>query len=290
MPETRGGNLDTSGVLYVVATPIGNLEDITLRALRILREVDLIAAEDTRRTKKLLTHYGISRPLVSHFEHNERKGADRLVQKLLKGDRIALVSDAGSPSISDPGYRLIRGAKLAGISVVPVPGPSAPIALLSASGLPTDRFIFEGFFPRRRGPRIRRLEELLLETRTAVFFESCERVRETLGDIAATLGKREVLLGHEMTKMHEEILSGTAGEILTRFGDERARGEFTVAIAGAGEEVERDSESFLPEIRELRDKGLPLKEIVKILSAKTGSSKRAVYQAALALLSVEKQD
>jgi 16S rRNA (cytidine1402-2'-O)-methyltransferase len=277
-------------VLYVVATPIGNLEDITLRALRILREVDLIAAEDTRRTKKLLTHYGISKPLVSHFEHNERKGAERLIRKLLEGDRIALVSDAGSPTISDPGYRLIRGARIEGIPVVPVPGPSAPIALLSASGLPTDSFVFAGFFPRRRAARIRCLERLLRENRTTVFFESGERVWETLRDIGATLGEREVLVGRELTKIHEEILSGTASEIAMRLDDERTRGEFTIAIAGSSEEIETDSGSLLSEIQELRNKGLPLKEIVNLLSARTGRSKRVIYQAALSLLSVEKDD
>jgi 16S rRNA (cytidine1402-2'-O)-methyltransferase len=290
MPGTGDGNPDQGGILYVVATPIGNLEDITLRALRVLREVDLIAAEDTRRTKKLLTHYGICRPLVSYFEHKERREAGRLVQRLLKGERIALVSDAGSPSISDPGYRLVRGARLAGVPVVPIPGPTAPIALLSASGLPTDRFIFEGFFPRRKGARIRCLEELLREKRTAVFFESRERVRETLGDIAAILGKREILLGREMSKVHEEIVGGTAEEILSRLGDERTRGEFTLAIAGAGDEGESDSQSLLPEIQELRKEGMPLKEIVECLSAKTGSSKRAIYQAALALLSEKRDD
>ena len=202
-----------AGVLYVVATPIGNLEDITLRALRILKEVDLIAAEDTRHTRKLLTHYGISTPLTSYYDQIESEKAPALIAQLQAGKNIALVSDAGTPGISDPGYRLIKGAWEAGVTVVPIPGASTLTALLSVGGLPTDRFVFEGFLPAKQGQRQKALERLKQEERTLVFFESPHRLLDTLEDLEQMLGDREIVVGRELTKMFEELRRGHVSEI-----------------------------------------------------------------------------
>ena len=222
------------GVLYVVATPIGNLEDVTLRALRVLREVDLIAAEDTRRTRTLLAHHGISRPLTSYYDAVERSRAPAIVERLKAGESVALVSDAGTPGIADPGYHLVRGAIAAGIPVVPVPGPSAVTALVSVAGLPAERFVFEGFLPTRRGARAARLAALAREPRALVFFEAGRRLAAFLADAEAALGDRAAVVGRELTKRHEEHLRGTLGALLREVG-ERAplRGEVTVLIAGA---------------------------------------------------------
>lgn len=221
------------GTLYVVATPIGNLEDITLRALRVLQSVDLIAAEDTRHTRKLLTHHGISRPLVSYHDHNKVRQAPHLLALLQQGRSVALVTDAGTPGISDPAYYLLQTLLPHAIPVVPIPGPTAAIAALSVAGLPTDRFVFEGFLPTKSGRRQQRLELLSNEARTMVLYESPHRLMRLLQEIVTHLGpERRVVVARELTKRFEEILRGTASEVLDTLQNRTVRGECTVLIAG----------------------------------------------------------
>lgn len=222
-----------SGTLYVVATPIGNLEDITQRALRVLREVEVIAAEDTRRTRILLGHYQIERPLTSLHEHNEAYKAPVLIRQLEQGARIALVSEAGTPTISDPGYRLIQLAIARGIPVVPIPGPSAVIAALTVSGLPTDRFVFEGFLPKKPGKRRRRLETLRDEERTIVFYESPRRLNKLLGEMLEAWGERRVAVARELTKIFEEVVRGSLVEVQAHFAQHSPLGEVTIVVEGA---------------------------------------------------------
>ncbi len=277
------------GTLYIVATPIGNLEDVTLRALRILKEVDLIAAEDTRHTKKLLTHYGIQKPLTSYHEHNEKTKSSHLIHRLKKGCNIALVSDAGTPLLSDPGYRLVREAVHASIRVIPVPGPSALTAILSASGLPTDSFAFEGFLPAKKAARRKRLTGLREEVRTLVFYEVPHRVQESLRDLLEILGDRDIVLGREVTKMHEEFLRGSVSQLISDSESSAWRGEITVVIGGSGrkdgdwdtrKEGDRDREIRV-EIQRLRTEGLRVKEIADVLGEKFSMPKREVYRLAL---------
>jgi len=269
------------GTLYIVATPIGNLEDITLRALRILKEVHLIAAEDTRHTKRLLDHYGITKPLTSYHEHNEKTKAHALVERLKRGESIALVSDAGTPLLSDPGYRLVREAITAEISVVPLPGPSAMTALLSVSGLATDRFVFEGFLPARRGERRERLGALREEKRTMVFYEAPHRLKESLGDLLEILGDREAVMGREITKIHEEFLRGRLSEIRARVESKEPRGEITLAVGGSEREAAPAQDLLTAEIERLRKKGLRVKEIAELLGEKFSCPKREIYRLAL---------
>jgi 16S rRNA (cytidine1402-2'-O)-methyltransferase len=221
------------GTLYVVATPIGNLEDMTLRALRVLREVDLIAAEDTRRARILLDHYQIDKPLTSLYEHNEALKAPELVRRLAMGLSLALISEAGTPLISDPGYRLVQLAIAHGIAVVPIPGACAAVAALMGAGLPTDRFAFEGFLPKRPGKRRRRLEELRAEARTMVFYESPRRVGALLADMQAVWGDRRVALARELTKKFEEILRGRLSEVQALVAERPPLGEVTLVVEGA---------------------------------------------------------
>jgi 16S rRNA (cytidine1402-2'-O)-methyltransferase len=220
------------GTLYVVATPIGNLDDITLRALHILESVPLIAAEDTRHTLKLLTHFGLRRPMVSLHAQNERRQLHNIIDRLAQHD-IALVSDAGTPALSDPGVRVVSAAVEAGYPVVPVPGPSAVLAALVGSGLPTHQFTFLGFLPRKRGELERTLKEAGEGGRTFVFFESPHRVLKTLAIIAATLGPRSLVVAREITKLHEEFLRGTPATLLEHFEKAPPRGELTVVVAGS---------------------------------------------------------
>jgi len=220
------------GVLYIVATPIGNLEDITLRALRVLREVKLIAAEDTRTTAKLLARYGINTHMVSFFEHNELIRQDAILRALRTQD-VALVSEAGTPTISDPGYRLLQAVIAQGVPVIPVPGPSAVVAALAVSGLPTDSFLFLGFLPRRRAARQRRLATVRDQPRTLVCFESPHRLLAALQDVLEILGDRKMAAACELTKMYEEVWRGTVSRALAHFGQTRPRGEFTLVLAGA---------------------------------------------------------
>ncbi len=222
----------TKGTLYIVSTPIGNLEDITLRALRILKEVDLIAAEDTRHTGLLLRHFGIQKPLTSYFEGNELKKREWILSRLKQGDRIALVSDAGTPGISDPGFRLIQMVIENQIPIIPIPGPSAVIAALSVSGLPTDAFLFKGFFPHKSKKRRDLLKQLEETKETLIFYESPHRITETLKDILDILGDREIVLTRELTKIYEEILRGKLSEIQNQIGEKKLKGEITLVISG----------------------------------------------------------
>lgn len=221
-----------AGVLYIVSTPIGNLEDLTFRALRVLKEVAIAAAEDTRHTKALFAHYSINTPLTSYHDFNKEEKAPVLVKRLQEGQSVALVSDAGTPVISDPGYFLITQALAAGIRVVPIPGPSAVLAALAASGLPSDAFVFKGFLPRKPGPRRRALEAVRGERCTLIFFESPHRIRPTLEAVHEVLGNRQVVLAREMTKTYEEFLRGTAEEVLQALGARPIRGEITLVVEG----------------------------------------------------------
>lgn len=270
-----------AGILYVVATPIGNLEDITLRALRVLREADLIAAEDTRHTQTLLARYDVHARLTSYHEHNEQAKARDLVARLERGQSVALVCDAGTPTLSDPGYRLVRAALKAGIRVVPVPGPSAVTAVLSVSGLPTDRFVFEGFLPAKKGERKARLQSLAAEARSLVFFEAPHRIRETLGDMFEHFGDREVVLAREVTKAYEEFLRGRLSEVASALAASEPRGEFTLVVRGS-EGMRPPPEDFLrAEVEKLRGKGLRVKEITELLSERYSCSKKEIYRLAV---------
>jgi 16S rRNA (cytidine1402-2'-O)-methyltransferase len=225
------------GTLYVVATPIGNLEDVTLRALRVLREVELIATEDTRRTRILLDHYRIAKPLTSLYDHNESEKAPALIRRLQEGASIALVSEAGTPLISDPGYRLVQLAIAHAITVVPVPGAAAVITALMAAGLPTDRFVFEGFLPKKPGKRRKRLEDLRDEPRTIVIYESPRRVYTLLAELHALWGDRRVVVARELTKKFEAILRGPITELLGYLGERPPLGEVTLIVEGAAFQV-----------------------------------------------------
>lgn len=272
-----------TGILYVVATPIGNLEDITLRALRILKEVDLIAAEDTRHTRHLLNHYGIITPLTSYHEHNERAKAQALVERLGRGERIALVSDAGTPAISDPGYRLVLAAIKAGFPVTPIPGPSTVAAVVSASGLPSDRFVFEGFLPSAKQERRNRLVALREEPRTLVLYEAPHRLKECLRDIFDIFGAREMVIAREVTKLHEEFCRGTVSELLAGLDGTSLRGEIALVVRGFSGDA-TVSESVLKEqIRRLKSEGMHVKAIAELLGERYGYSKKAIYRLTLDL-------
>jgi 16S rRNA (cytidine1402-2'-O)-methyltransferase len=274
------------GTLYVVATPIGNLEDITYRAVRVLREADLIACEDTRHTAKLLQHYGIDKPTVSYHEHNEAARAEELVAKLEQGLTVAQVSDAGMPGISDPGYRVIRLAIERGVPVVPVPGASALIAGLAASGLPTDSFQFFGFMPSKSGQRRTMLESLRQIPHasifhTTIFYEAPHRIAATMQDIVEILGPEQpVVLARELTKIHEEFIRGTAAEVLARTQAQELRGEITLLIgkseAQEPQAVVKDIAQRLEEI--MREEKLDEKAALKILAKERGLSKSEVYR------------
>jgi 16S rRNA (cytidine1402-2'-O)-methyltransferase len=270
-----------SGTLYVVATPIGNLEDITLRAIRVLKAVGVIAAEDTRHTQALLRHYDIRTPLTSYHEHNERVKARQLVERLRRGESVALVSDAGSPAISDPGFHLVREAVAADVAVVPVPGPSALPAVLSASGLPADRFVFEGFLPAKKGERQEKLQSLREETRTVVFYEAPHRLKESLADIQRVFGSREMVLAREVTKIHEEFLRGAIADVIARLAQQEIRGELTLVIRGFAGESAPSAEILRAEIRKLQAGGLRVKEIAEVLGEKYDYSKKEIYRLAL---------
>lgn len=266
--------------LYVVATPIGNLEDISLRALRILKEADLIACEDTRQSRKLLDHYGITKPLVSYHEHNERERAQELLEKLQQGSTIALITDAGMPGISDPGYRVIKLAGENGITVVPVPGPSAVVAALAASGLPSDAYEFRGFLPAKSGPRRTALEEIFPVQHTVIFYETPHRILEALEDIVHVLGpERPLVLARELTKLHEEFLRGPAAELLKVARARELKGEITLLVGKSDREPaaqKLDLRSRLQEI--MREQKIDEKAALKILAKEQGSSKSEIYR------------
>ena len=229
-----------SGTLYVVATPIGNLEDITLRALRVLREVDLVACEDTRRTRTLLAHHGIGAATTSYYEHNKLQKGPYILRLLEEGKSVALVTDAGTPGISDPGFLLVREARAAGVPVVPVPGPAAVAAALSAAGIPADRFVFEGFLPIKPGRRVNRLRALAELETTIVLYESPHRILPTLAAIADVFGERAIVVARELTKMFEEVVTAPAAAHADRLSAAGVRGEFTVVIPGRSRETDRE--------------------------------------------------
>jgi 16S rRNA (cytidine1402-2'-O)-methyltransferase len=274
-----------SGALYVVATPIGNLEDMTARALRVLREVACIAAEDTRHTGQLLRHFGIDTPLLSLHEHNERARLDSIVARLRSGEAMALVADAGTPLISDPGFPLVRELRRQGLKVVPVPGPSSVLAALSAAGLPTDRFVFEGFLPAKTTARRERLQALTAEERTLVFFEANHRMADTLADLATIFGaERPAVVARELTKRFEEIHGATLGEFPAWLDADlnRSKGEFVLVVQGASPASAVDT----PENRRLLLAllaELPPSRAVVVAARLTGLRKKSLYDLALAL-------
>jgi 16S rRNA (cytidine1402-2'-O)-methyltransferase len=270
------------GRLYVVATPLGNLEDITLRALRILREVHLVACEDTRHTGTLLRSHGITTRTTSYFEHNERWKGERILAELRQGRDVALVSDAGTPGISDPGFRLVRDARATGIPVIPVPGPSAVVAALSVSGLPTDRFLFVGFLPARSGPRRRALEALAYVRETLVFYESPVRIVPALEEMEAVLGDREAFLCREATKVHEEYRPGRLSALRTSLVDrDTIRGEIALVVAGASAVGPTGDESAAALYRRLVADGRTRREAVKEVARQLGLPAREVYRKVL---------
>jgi 16S rRNA (cytidine1402-2'-O)-methyltransferase len=270
-----------TGTLYLVASPIGNLEDITFRAVRVLKESDLIACEDTRHTRKLLNHYGIDRPLISYHDHNEATRAPELIARLREGATVALVSDAGMPLVADPGYRLVTAAVAEGISVQPIPGPSAIVTAVAASGLPTDTFRFGGFLPAKSGQRQGALEELRDEQQTVIFYEAPHRIIETLADIDRILGARPVVVARELTKMHEEFLRGTAAEILAILEARgAAKGEITLLIGKPvrSEPVELGAAAIEEAVVAGMREGLSRMDAIKAAARRLGLSKREVYQ------------
>lgn len=266
------------GCLYIVSTPIGNLEDITYRAVRVLGEADWIACEDTRTTRRLLDHYAIQTRMLSYHEHNEAERTAELIERLDAGETGALVSDAGTPLLSDPGYRVVRAAVRAGIRVEALPGPSALLAGLVVSGLPTDQFHFAGFFPSKQGQRARLLESLRDEAATLIFYEAPHRIVETLDDIGAVMGEREMAVARELTKVHEEVLRGTASEIREQLsGRDAIRGEFVVMIAKASEPA-RDATPPAEAVALLVSAGVDRMEAMKTVARERGLSKRDVYR------------
>ncbi|MFB2968481.1 16S rRNA (cytidine(1402)-2'-O)-methyltransferase [Aerosakkonema sp. BLCC-F183] len=277
------------GTLYVVATPIGNLEDMTFRAVRILQMVDAIAAEDTRHTGKLLQHFQIATPQISYHEHNRQQRIPELVDLLKQGKSIALVSDAGMPLISDPGYELVRACISVEIPVVPIPGASAAITALSASGLSTDRFVFEGFLPAKGSGRKERLEALQTESRTIILYESPHRLRQTLQDLADVLGgDRQLVLARELTKLHEEFWRGTIAAAILAYSQRSPQGEFTLALAGLQLEKPYFSEEILKsELQQLLGQGISRSQASRQLAKATSLPRRFIYELALSLPVVE---
>ncbi len=269
------------GTLYLVATPIGNLEDISRRALRILNEVDLIAAEDTRHTLKLLNHFEIRKPLVSYHQHNERERSQEIIGRIETGTSVALVSDAGMPGISDPGGQLVADAIQRGIQVVPIPGPSAIITALAASGLDTGSFLFEGFLPRQNKEQLKRLGELKAFRGTLGFYEAPHRLTHTLKNIATVFGERRVVLARELTKLHEEFIRGMISDVIQKITEQETRGEFTILVEGEREPdvFRQDSTNYdfnhLFDTMEASDRSL--KEKLKEIAKATGRSAREVY-------------
>lgn len=274
---------DRKGVLYIVATPIGNMNDITLRAIKTLGKVDFIAAEDTRRTGKLLAFHGIKGHLVSYEEHNEYRRTKELVERLDAGHSVALVSDAGTPSISDPGYRLIKAAIENGVQVLPIPGVSAVMTALSVSGLPTDAFTFIGFAPRKKDKRLTQLRELSTEERTLLFYESPRRIASLIDDIMLTMGDRYGVLAREMTKLHEEFIRDNLSEILRKLSSRTSvKGECTLLVSGYRDNEARSLESARDDLgRALGIKGCRLSEAVKKVARTYGLPKSRVYREAL---------
>lgn len=270
-----------TGTLFLVGTPIGNLDDLTPRAMETLAGVDLVAAEDTRRTGRLLKSLGVKRPVVSLFEGNELARNEELLDRLRDGANVAVVTDGGMPAISDPGFRLVRACAEEGIDVTVVPGPSAAVAALVVSGLPTDRFAFEGFLPRKEGDRHRRLEQLAHDPRTIVCFESPLRVRILLRDVLDVLGDRRVAVVRELTKLHEEVIRGRASEVLAQITGSNLRGEVVVVLAGASEDGPVDLEACLGEARELVLAGMRKRDAAHAVAERHGASANEIYRGLL---------
>ena len=284
MTEEQGR--DTIGTLYVVATPIGNLEDITYRAVRILGEVDLVAAEDTRHSRKLFAHFGIQKPLISYHDHNEQQRQEELVKRLQAGEDIALISDAGTPCIADPGYRLIASCHAAGITVVPIPGPSALITALSAAGVSTERFAFEGYLPQKAKARADLLRQLNGEQRTLVFYETPHRLAATLADLVEILGAdRPLVVARELTKMYEEFFRGTASEAVTRFTQEPARGELVLVLPPSTHGPQMNVRDALRKL--LNEGDLSRRDAVKLIAKEYGLPSSDIYRESLSLTEEE---
>ncbi len=270
------------GTLYIVSTPIGNLEDITLRALRVLKEAGVVAAEDTRHSRKLLAHYGISKPLISYWSQTEKTKSVHILERIHSGQSVALISDAGTPGISDPGAILIKKAVEENIKVVSIPGPSALIAALSLSGLPTEEFIFRGFLPPKKSQRQKVLNELSLESRTLIFYEAPHRILETLKDMEMIFVERKAALAKEITKIHEEVLRGSISEILSKLEKTAIAGEYVIIVEGKRDGERTTSSDILLEISSLMKKGLGRKEAVKKIADAYGLSKKELYNKSLA--------
>ena len=273
-----------AGTLFIVATPIGNLEDITQRALKVLREVDLIACEDTRHTQKLLNHFGINTRTVSYHEHNERDRAQQLCEMLAQGKQVALVSDAGTPLISDPGFRIVTTAIERDIRVVPIPGAVAFVTALAASGLPTDQFFFAGFLPPRSTARVAKLEELRTISATLVFYEAPHRIAATLKDAAQVLGNRQAVVARELTKLHEEIIRGRLPELAAQFAQRKTKGEIVLVVDGANEtsspreDAGASPETLLARVNELERQGTNSKEALKLAARELGMKRAEAYR------------
>jgi len=268
---------DRAGTLYAVATPIGNLEDITRRAERVLSEVDCVAAEDTRRTRKLLSSLGVKKPMLSHYQPKEDQAIRKIISLLQDGKDVALVTDGGTPAVSDPGYRLVKAAAEAGIRVVPVPGPSALTAALSAAGLPTDRVTFAGFPPKKKNARRRFIRELAERTDTLVFYESPGRAMDFLKDALETLGEREAVVWRELTKVYEEALRGPLSEVIETMAEKKIKGEVTVLIQGAGKRPAWSDNEILKAARHMIKQGLPPAKIASRLARASGRKRSEVY-------------
>ncbi|MDH6099926.1 16S rRNA (cytidine(1402)-2'-O)-methyltransferase [Anabaenopsis sp. FSS-46] len=273
------------GTLYIVATPIGNLEDMTFRGVRILQTVNLIAAEDTRHTGKLLQHFQIKTPQISYHEHNRQSRIPELLEYMANGQAIALVSDAGMPGISDPGYELVIACIDAGITVVPIPGASAVITALSAAGLPTDRFVFEGFLPAKAAKRREYLESLQTESRTLIFYESPYRLQETLQDLATVWGgDRQIVLARELTKLYEEFWRGTIAEAIAHYSQREPQGEYTLLVAGNPPvHPQLTEEQLKAELLQIMTQGISRSQASRQLAKITSLPRRQLYQLALSL-------
>jgi 16S rRNA (cytidine1402-2'-O)-methyltransferase len=281
-PQTPGASLSRAGKLYVVGTPIGNLEDMTSRAIRTLKEVDLIACEDTRRTQKLLNHYSIRTRTVSYHEHNELTRAPELIIEMEEGSNIALVSDAGMPVISDPGYRLVKLAIRHDLQVIPIPGPSAFVAVLAVAGLPMDKFAFLGFLPAKRAARQKALQELKNSSETLVFYEAPHRALEMLTDLRRVLADRPVVMAREITKVYEEFVRGTASEVIERLKRKPPKGEITLVV---GPPVNAAGDASVPELtisedleKVMKEKNLDERAALKLVARVRGISKSEAYR------------
>jgi len=276
---------ETRGILYICGTPIGNLEDITLRALKILKKVKLIAAEDTRHTKKLLNHYQINTKVTSYYEYNKFKKAPYLLEILKNGQDIALVSDAGMPGISDPGYILINLTLKNNIKIIPVPGVSALITALVVSGLPTDKFVFEGFLPRKIKERKRYYKSIENEERTIIFYETPHRLKKALKDMLDVWGERKIVIARELTKMYEEIIRGNLSQVITEINTKEIKGEITLVVQGGIKKKENDIIDFLKDecimqeyLKKLKKQGYSNKDIIKITQEKLNIPKNLIYK------------